>query len=109
MNTLSFFLARVNRDLRRLHLTSTREACPRCVWKYDPKMEVCQRCTRSKRAGQVPETIPEEPERCEICGEVIPPEYEIIGIEHQGEPERAGSVYYFAGYDCPACGYHAEV
>ena len=96
MNTLSIFLARVNQDLQRLHHLAAHKTCPRCTWKFDPKMEVCQRCTRSKKTGKTPGTIPGEPERCENCGELILPENEIIGIEHQGEPERAGSVYYFA-------------
>ena len=46
---------------------------------------------------------------CENCGAVVPPEDHMTGIEYQGEPERAGSVNYLAGYNCPTCGHHAEV
>jgi len=55
------------------------------------------------------EDIPDDLERCESCGEIVPPEHHMIGIEYQGEQERKGSVYYLAGYNCPSCGHHTEV
>ena len=53
--------------------------------------------------------FPAGAEVCENCGAVVPIEDHITGTEDQGVPERAGSVNYFAGYNCPACGHHAEV
>ncbi|MEI7433453.1 MAG: hypothetical protein WCJ93_04290 [Methanomicrobiales archaeon] len=64
---------------------------------------------KNRNISKIMEDSPEDSERCKNCGEIVPPEHQKIGIEYQGEQEHSGSVYYLAGYNCPACGYHAEV
>ena len=69
----------------------------------------CQRYRHDARYAINGCDFPEDAEVCENCGAVVPIKDHITGTEDQGEPERAGSVNYFAGYDCRECGFHAEV
>jgi hypothetical protein len=106
MISLSFLIARIKKNLSSLRLRREYEECPRCPWIYTEGQGICRFCVqKNKNVSKLIEDV----ERCENCGEIVPPEHHTIGIEYQGEPERSGSVYYLAGYNCPACGHHAEV
>ena len=110
MISLSLLVARIKKNISSLRLRRVKGECPRCPWIFTEGHGICQFCIQknrnvSRRLGDIPDDL----ERCESCGEIVPPEHHMIGIEYQGEPERIGSVYYLAGYNCPACGHHAEV
>ena len=110
MISLSLLVARIKKNISSLRLRRVKGECPRCPWIYTEGQGICQFCIQKNRnISKVMEDIPDDLERCENCGEIVPPEHHMIGIEYQGEPERIGSVYYLAGYNCPACGHHAEV
>jgi len=110
MNSLSFLIARIKKNISSLHIRREQGECPRCPWIYTEGQGICRFCMQKNRnISKIMEDIPDDPERCENCGEMIPPEHQRIGIEYQGEQERSGSVYYLVGYNCPTCGHHAEV
>ncbi|GEM_PF-5903767 len=110
MTSLSLLIARMKRNIFSLSLLWEHEECPGCPWIYSEGQRICQFCTqKNKNISKVIENISNDLERCDNCGEIVPPEHHMIGIERQGERERSGSVYYFAGYNCPSCGHHAEV
>jgi hypothetical protein len=110
MNPLSFTLARIMKKITSINLRQLYRECPGCSWIYTEGQGICRFCMqKNNNLTKIIEEIPDDSERCEKCGEIVPPEHQTIGIEYQGEQERSGSVYYLSGYNCPACGHHAEV
>ena len=63
MNTLSFLIAKIKRNISSLNLRREHSECPRCPWIYTEGQGICRFCMQKNRSiSKILEDIPDDQE-----------------------------------------------